>query len=37
IFGWLILGEEIQVRSIVGSALILVGVYLVNLQARRRR
>ncbi len=36
IFGWWILGEHIQVRSVVGSVLILAGVYLVNLQVRCR-
>ena len=36
IFGWLLLGERIQVKSIAGSALILTGVYLVNSQIRHR-
>jgi len=37
IFGWQLLGETIHTESILGSALILIGVYLVNLEGQRRR
>ena len=29
-FGWLLLGESVEPRSLLGAALIMVGVYLVN-------
>jgi drug/metabolite transporter (DMT)-like permease len=31
-FGWLFLGENITIESILGSALVLIGVFLVNIK-----
>ena len=36
LFGWQILGEIIRTESILGSALILAGVYLVNVKSSGR-
>jgi len=30
LFGWQLLGENIEVESLIGSSLVLIGVYLVN-------
>ena len=35
-FGWQILGESISLQSMIGSALILAGIYLVNLRSRQK-
>jgi len=37
LFGWLLLQETVEPRSILGAVLIVVGVYLVNREARNRR
>lgn len=37
LFGWQLLGESIHTESMLGSALILGGVCLVNLKGRRRK
>jgi len=35
LLGWLFLGENIRIESILGSALILAGVFLVNMRRRK--
>ncbi len=37
LFGWLLLGESISIQSMLGSALILAGIYLVNLKFQREK
>jgi len=34
VFGWLILGENLDIRSLIGCALVLAGIYLVNRKTR---
>ncbi|MEM3045539.1 MAG: DMT family transporter [Candidatus Bathyarchaeia archaeon] len=34
-FGWWLLGESLDVRTLIGAALILVGIYLVNQRTKR--
>ena len=36
-FGWLLLNEEIRIESVIGSALILTGVFLVNLATSKKK
>jgi len=35
-FGWLLLGENMTIESILGSALVLLGVFLVNRKSHKR-
>lgn len=37
LFGWQLLGESISIQSMIGSALVLAGIYLVNFKTSKRK